>query len=467
MAWSFRKKIKVAPGIHLNLSKSGISTSIGPRGAKVTFGSKGTYMHTSIPGTGLYNRQKIGTAPQSDKSSSASNLFDSSSYVTKNRSSSFEGYGVDMNMDRKGKVTFSFTNRLGHVVTDDATIQKLIRKVKTLPVYKEKLSLLTKMTYDEVNADTEAFTDLYKKTPRLRTEYEVKNSLSHITQKFYTPLAFNNTAPDKEVIRQTIMSEAEKTIRYVLWWKNKPAREQYVEKNTPIVYNKQLREWERQRDEFNAQQAEIKKLKDAEYLKEYIEEKKPFEAFSSRNKEEILDALYAESKRIKKDVPGDFGILFHFDFEYNVLYVELDLPEVEEIPKDKAEYLPSGNVSFKQKTMKEVQLDYVKCICGLSFYVAGRLFNVNSFIDNIQISGYTQRINKATGVESNEYVYSVFFDREVFSLLNIEYIDPVEAIHEFPSRIKVSVSGILSTITPFSIPGENDKDRGLFPHREG
>ncbi len=63
MAWSFRKRIRIAPGVHINLSKSGVSTSIGPKGAKVTIGPKGTYLHTGIPGTGIYNRQKIGPAP--------------------------------------------------------------------------------------------------------------------------------------------------------------------------------------------------------------------------------------------------------------------------------------------------------------------------------------------------------------------------------------------------------------------
>ena len=60
MAWNYRKRIKIAPGIHLNLSKGGVSTSVGPKGAKITFGKNGTYMNTSIPGTGLYSRQKIG-----------------------------------------------------------------------------------------------------------------------------------------------------------------------------------------------------------------------------------------------------------------------------------------------------------------------------------------------------------------------------------------------------------------------
>ena len=67
MSWNFRKRVKVLPGVHLNFSKSGISTSIGPRGAKISVGKKGTYLNTSIPGTGLYSRQKL---------SDSSNVFD-------------------------------------------------------------------------------------------------------------------------------------------------------------------------------------------------------------------------------------------------------------------------------------------------------------------------------------------------------------------------------------------------------
>lgn len=59
MAWNYRKRIKIAPGIHLNLSKGGVSTSIGPKGAKISVGKNGTYLNTGIPGTGLYSRQKI------------------------------------------------------------------------------------------------------------------------------------------------------------------------------------------------------------------------------------------------------------------------------------------------------------------------------------------------------------------------------------------------------------------------
>jgi len=46
--------MKIAPGLTLNLSKSGGSLSFGPRGAKYTIGSRGRRTTVGIPGTGLF-----------------------------------------------------------------------------------------------------------------------------------------------------------------------------------------------------------------------------------------------------------------------------------------------------------------------------------------------------------------------------------------------------------------------------
>lgn len=59
MGLYFRKRIKILLGVHMNVSKSGTSWSIGPRGAKVNFGKRGTYVTTGIPGTGIYSRTKV------------------------------------------------------------------------------------------------------------------------------------------------------------------------------------------------------------------------------------------------------------------------------------------------------------------------------------------------------------------------------------------------------------------------
>jgi hypothetical protein len=56
----FRRRAKLFPGVYLNFSKTGISTTIGVRGASVNFNKQGAFLNTGIPGTGIYDRQKIG-----------------------------------------------------------------------------------------------------------------------------------------------------------------------------------------------------------------------------------------------------------------------------------------------------------------------------------------------------------------------------------------------------------------------
>ena len=49
----FRRTLRVAPGVKLNFSKSGVSTTVGPKGFHFTFGKRGVRRTVSIPGTGV------------------------------------------------------------------------------------------------------------------------------------------------------------------------------------------------------------------------------------------------------------------------------------------------------------------------------------------------------------------------------------------------------------------------------
>lgn len=53
MGFRFRKSIKIAPGIKLNIGKKGVSVSIGKRGANVTLGKTGVRTTVGAPGTGM------------------------------------------------------------------------------------------------------------------------------------------------------------------------------------------------------------------------------------------------------------------------------------------------------------------------------------------------------------------------------------------------------------------------------
>lgn len=67
MGWGFRKRVKVAPGVKLNFSKSGTSVTVGGKGASVNVGKKGVYGNVGIPGTGIYNRKKLSNVTEKPK----------------------------------------------------------------------------------------------------------------------------------------------------------------------------------------------------------------------------------------------------------------------------------------------------------------------------------------------------------------------------------------------------------------
>ena len=76
MGFRFRKSVKILPGVKLNLSKAGISTSVGKRGATVNFSKRGTRATVGIPGTGIsystmVGKGKTGSRKPSTKSTKA------------------------------------------------------------------------------------------------------------------------------------------------------------------------------------------------------------------------------------------------------------------------------------------------------------------------------------------------------------------------------------------------------------
>ncbi len=61
MGLRFRRSVRLFPGVRLNFSRSGLSTSIGVRGATMTLGPRGAYANVGVPGSGLSYRTRLDT----------------------------------------------------------------------------------------------------------------------------------------------------------------------------------------------------------------------------------------------------------------------------------------------------------------------------------------------------------------------------------------------------------------------
>ena len=76
MGFRFRKSVKIAPGVRLNIGKKSVGISAGVKGARVSVNSSGRKTTTvGLPGTGLsYSKtEKIGGSKTSTRSSSSNN----------------------------------------------------------------------------------------------------------------------------------------------------------------------------------------------------------------------------------------------------------------------------------------------------------------------------------------------------------------------------------------------------------
>jgi hypothetical protein len=80
MAFRLFRRIKIAPGITLNLSKSGLSASAGVRGARVTLGPRGVRRTVGIPGTGISYTENSSLSGSSRKRRSSSRPTDNEAH---------------------------------------------------------------------------------------------------------------------------------------------------------------------------------------------------------------------------------------------------------------------------------------------------------------------------------------------------------------------------------------------------
>ncbi len=60
MSFRFYRRVKIFPGLSLNISRSGPSLTAGVRGAHMTVGRSGVTRTVGIPGTGVYWTSRSG-----------------------------------------------------------------------------------------------------------------------------------------------------------------------------------------------------------------------------------------------------------------------------------------------------------------------------------------------------------------------------------------------------------------------
>jgi hypothetical protein len=141
-----------------------------------------------------------------------------------------------------------------------------------------------------------------------------------------------------------------------------------------------------------------------------------------------------------------------YEIRDDLLSLDVDLPEIEDMPETEYSITESGR-SLKEKTLSDTRrrMDYARHIHGIGFYLVGEAFRSLNFIQEVIMSGYSQRSDNITGNIKDDYLYSVRVKRKDWRRINfnsLENIDPVEALGVFEMRREMTKTGIFRSIEP-------------------
>ena len=390
MAVRLRKTIKLGNNARLNISKSGVSVTAGVKGLSVNTGPNGTYLNAGIPGTGLSSRTRLG-GPAKSKNNSSTNAKKAQAPSTSQQSAN---------------------------MPDPAQAAQ----------WSEMKSMTDQATYDVVN--------IHRLAPIVTTYQSVADGLNALEYQPFIRQAFPRQEPTQDEIEAELWKQAQLNVKSVLSKQKK--QQEYFAANYQAFWQAYMNQWLVERDEFEKTQSE------AEY--NYNAQKRWFERMLANDSEIIENDIEEWLQALV--LPVEMSAQIEYEPMSATLLIDLDLPEVEDIPTSVADVLKSGEVKLREKTQKQVRDDYAQCIFGLAVFIAACAFNINVCIKTIVVSGYTQRRDKIGDLQ-DEYIYSVRIPRNI--LENVIVTEPETFIRSCENRINYTSTYVFKTIVPFEL----------------
>ncbi len=448
MSFRFRRGIKIAPGLRVNLSKSGVSTSFGVPGASVTFGQRGVYTNVGLPGTGLSYRTRVDKMPAG---SGITGTKTPGETKPGRLSEHPAGPGEGNLLSQKLHLTLS---EQGKLEINDEHGNPVPAKTKNI-LWEQKGEELTKWLQEEmdaINGEADLIRGIHREIP-----------LPCTPPPDYTPLPFNEpeparprqklfgkppqkpVPPEKNLFQRLIPSQTNRLDnayqqKIAAWEKDLSAYKQQKKqhednyKNELAAYELKLQEWHRQKEEH--EQAE--KYKAKEYTRKLYED----EEFM----EDILSAQF-------QNLSWPWETEVSFQVKGNHADLDVDFPNLEVFPRREATFSANGKrLLIKTKSNTQLRLDYATHIHGIIMRLAGFVFITLPAVNEVVISGYSQRLNQASGYVIDEYLLSVIITREDFGQINLEnlaLVDPIQALERFKLKRNMTKKGILKPIKPY------------------
>ena len=399
MGLRFRQRIKLAPGINLNLGLGGASLSLGGRGASLNIGRKGLRGTVGAPGTGLsYSEQlysfKKGTPPltRSESSSHLTNL-------------------------KEFRLSLSDEDEARAELDVGDGYQGVFANARQWSLIKSDHEVRIKQW--------------------LEAEASDRNRAVHGLSELHHDMAepgsrFNPLKPFDEQPPRLILPEPLSMLEKL----NPFAQKRFDEasKKAHERHQSAMSEYEERRTDYER------------YSRLALEQQRKAQVGN-------LDAMTALLSDCFSRIDWPKETLLDFEFVNEaVLCIDVDFPEVEDLPQ--FVYSAQSNLNgLLRKKLKssELQQLYSLHVHGIVARLIAEAFSILPTLDSVVISGYTQRRDRAGQIQ-DDYVLSLGIDKVTWRQIFGQVMLQPEVIMDSPcSRVKRLSNHKLGSITPFDI----------------
>lgn len=346
-------------------------------------------------------------------------------------------------VENDGQIVFHFADT-DEVITDNDVLKELRR----FPQVKELMALALNQQAetrreieDSSDRATRSYVDLYKRAPRVQTREAAEELLANMEPETYVRREFPTPYPEDGKIEQELFKIAQARATGLF---RKRKIQKYMDENREKYARAVLRKWYDELTAFEAIEKETENAFNKEHRHVFEEEKRVLE--NALNCTDPAAAIQEWLASLDLGFEAEAGILV----KDRTVYIDLDLPEIEDLPKNEIKRLKSGEIKTVEKTQKQLREEYVSCVLGLALYIAASVLSLSYEIDKVDISGFTQRRNDQ-GDMIDTYLYSIRIPRE--KMLGMTIDNPVTCFEHFENRMKLSASNnTFSTIVPYDSP---------------
>lgn len=401
MGLRFRKSIKIAPGVRLSATTRGLGLRVGPRGAGLSITPSGTRVSAGIPGTGLYWSERVGGARRRSAS----------------RASSASRSSTGTPQVRELELLIRVDDETGDVTLWDAQTE--------MPLDAAMLQVVKRQQGPELTARLEAMAEgineARERLPQLHYDMPPPVPPLFEAARYDEPTPVHEGRPPKSLV-------------HYLWPPASRKREALIESRN-AAYLEAVREWEERQIAHDVEQ---------ERCRQRIE--------AARNGD--LASMEVVMTEMLQGLEWPHETLVAWEFRSpHQLMLDIDFPEVEMLPARRASVAARGlKINLRKLAAKDLDALYAQHVHSIGMRLAAYCFSQFPTLDNLTLSGFSQRVDKGTGHENDDYLYSVRIPRQPWELLNFaatQAIDAYAGLGEFEIRRNVLASWKMKAIEPF------------------